>query len=129
MDRRGMPSSGEPVLIGEILQKLADKTAELDGKSVKITGRLEDHDVQNCTTRITDPQTASSITVDTRLIEPFTVKSGSLVQVIGELDCLVDNHPVVLKAVIIRCVDGLDITMYKKALESQRQYFSNRDKT
>ena len=87
--------------------------------------RLDQHDFQNCRAVLTDPQTGCSVNINTSLIEPFE-EVGSIFQLIGEMSC--SNEDLTLNARLIRCVDGMDLVLYKKALELQRQYFKDRPK-
>ncbi len=65
--------------------------------------------------------------LDTRFIEPFRARPGSIFQFIGELDSASsDDHPV-LRARVVRCVDGMDVAMYNKALDAQRKFFEGRE--
>lgn len=125
MDQRSIPASGEPLFIEEIIQRLSSEN--LEGKSVRINGKLDEHDAEACTARLVDPHSGKNLVVNTMLIEPFSAKKGSLFQMIGELDCLNSRNKVVLKARVVRCVDGLDMTMYRKALQAQRDYFNSRN--
>lgn len=125
MDQRSIPSSGEALFIDEVIQRLSSEN--LEGKSVRITGKLEEHDAEACMARLVDPQSGKHLIVKTILIEPFAAKRGSLFQMIGELDCLNNRNEIVLKARVVRCVDGLDMTMYRKALQAQREYLHSRN--
>ena len=124
MDLRSIPESGEPLFIEEVLQRTS--VENLEGKSVRITGKLEEYDAGASTARLVDPQSGKSLLVNTVLIEPFSAKRGSLFQMIGELDCLNNRNEVMMKARVVRCVDGLDMTMYRKALTAQWEYLSMR---
>ena len=64
--------------------------------------------------------------MSTSLIEPFCAKLGSLFQFIGEVDCVSERHDLKLIARVVRCVDGIDLVMYEKALTVQRQYLEQR---
>ncbi|XP_046545387.1 CST complex subunit TEN1-like [Haliotis rubra] len=124
MAARNLPSHGEPLIIEEILQLLSSDSASIDGKSARIVGRLEEHNIHTCTAQVVDSNNRQPLTIDTRLVEPFNAKIGSLFQFIGELEC--SSNSVTLKARVVRCVDGLDMKMYQKALIAQRQYLSSR---
>ncbi|XP_071094994.1 uncharacterized protein [Haliotis cracherodii] len=125
MAARNLPSHGEPLIIDEIFQRLSSDIASIDGKSARIVGRLEEHNIHTCTAQVVDSNNRRPLTIDTRLVEPFSAKIGSLFQFIGELDCA-SNTNVTLKARVVRCVDGLDMKMYQKALVAQRQYLASR---
>lgn len=116
--------SGKPTFIEEIVEQM--KTVDLDGQAVCVTGRLKEHDVINCLAKLTDPQTKADLHVNTVLIEPFDARFGSLFQMIGELENRGSNS-VVLKARVVRCVDGIDMILYRKALEYQRNYLEKRN--
>ncbi|CAE8584593.1 unnamed protein product, partial [Polarella glacialis] len=51
---------------------------------------------------------------------------GAAVQVIGELEVFqaLDAPPLLLRARIARCVDGLDMNLYEQCLEVRRQFES-----
>lgn len=105
---------------------------------VRIVGRLESYDSENSILWLRDHhQTASvqeQVAVDVTNIEPFPYRRGTLYQFIGESDfravAQVGNSKtstecVVLKALLSRCVDGLDMEMYLKAHEVRMQDFKS----
>ncbi|KAK7477513.1 hypothetical protein BaRGS_00031198 [Batillaria attramentaria] len=123
MEARNLPAFGEQVLVHE-LQICSDWV----GRSISVTGRLDEHDVETCQATLVDPKTQKQLQVDTSLVEPFPAKVGSLFQLIGEV---MDNRDkdgagLVLQARVVRCVDGLDLVMYERALSSQREFMRNR---
>lgn len=66
--------------------------------------------------------------VDTSQIEPFSGKIGSLYQVIGDIQDFTDKtKPRLLKASLVRCVDGLDVFEYSRAIDRQRRHFKLRE--
>ncbi|ESO90660.1 hypothetical protein LOTGIDRAFT_123095, partial [Lottia gigantea] len=71
---------------------------------------------------LVDPKSNKSLLINTRLVEPFSAKLGSLFQFIGELDAPTGSLDVSLVARVVRCVDGLDMTLYHQAIHAQRQY-------
>ncbi|XP_045159578.2 CST complex subunit TEN1-like [Mercenaria mercenaria] len=123
MDNIGV-ASGKPTFIDEVSQ-CNDKSA-LHGQSVCVTGRLTLHEFSACLAKLTDPQSKSEICIDTSLIEPFQARFGSQFQMIGELEPG-SQHDIVLKARVVRCVDGLDMSLYRKAIECQRMYLQKRN--
>jgi hypothetical protein len=123
MDNIGV-QSGKPTFIEEISQ-YQDKTT-LFGHSVNVVGRLTVHDVGTCLAKLADSQSKSDLCIDTSLIEPFEARFGSLFNMIGELEAGNQND-IMLKARVVRCVDGLDLSLYRKAIESQRKYLELRN--
>lgn len=122
MDHIGV-QSGKPTFIDEISS--CRNKMDLHGNSVCVTGRLTEHEVSACIAKLLDPQDKSELSIDTSLIEPFEARSGSLFQMIGELEP--GRHgDIVLKARVVRCVDGLDMPLYRKAIECQRTYLEKR---
>lgn len=124
MDQIGI-QSGRPVFIEEIVSPDVDARA-MHEMSVCLTGRLVHHDVDGCMAKLTDPQSKMDVYVDTSLIEPFGAKFGSLFQMIGELDYRSGQYGTVLKARVVRCVDGMDLVLYRKAIQCQRMYLDTR---
>ncbi|XP_071172524.1 CST complex subunit TEN1-like [Mytilus edulis] len=121
MQSMGGIKHGEPYLLNEIVEN----GYTMDGLSVRINGRLLQHDFQNCRAFLADPKTGCSLKVNTSLIEPLE-EAGSLFQLIGELSH--SGGETILNARLVRCIDGMDLVIYKKALELQRQYFQDRPK-
>lgn len=134
-------SFGVQTFIDEIVEGLAIY-ADVGGKSVNVTGRLSEHDIDDCIAKLVDPQTKKELTIDTSLIEPFGARLGSLFQMIGELETIGSGdfrtsgsgdfrtkvgNCVVLKARVVRCVDGMDLALYRKALQLQREFLSKKD--
>lgn len=87
--------------------------------------RLIHHNCKTGQATLCDPQTNSSVFIDTTLTEPLESVVGSLFQVIGEVEQL-ENCGAIIKAKIMRCVDGLDLLLYSRALEIQQQYMQSR---
>lgn len=53
--------------------------------------------------------------VDIRLVEPFSFRHGQLLLVIGEL-CSGEYGQTILRAMVYRALDGLDVTAYLAAM-------------
>ncbi|KAL4236666.1 Telomeric pathways with STn1 [Mactra antiquata] len=115
---------GKPTFIEEI-NSVTDP-ATLVGKSVSVVGRLTMHEVGDCLAKLTDPSVKADIFVDTTLVEPFEARIGSMFFFIGELESGRDGIGVVLKARVVRCAEGLDLALYRKAIEAQRFFLDNR---
>ena len=92
---------------------------------VRTIGRLERYCVKTSRVTVTDWRSILELVVDCRAVEPFPFKKDSLFQFIGEVD---ENGGVgggggggegggvVLRVYSYRCVDGLDMDPYIKAL-------------
>ena len=118
-------SSGTPTFIEEI----TENKEKLNSSSVCIIGKLVDHNVGMCQGTLIDPSNKQEVRIDTSLIEPFDAKFGSLFHMIGELNSSGSSgDDIVLKTRVVRCVDGIDLTMYRKAVECQRLYLSKRNR-
>ncbi|KAL5019640.1 hypothetical protein ScPMuIL_002532 [Solemya velum] len=93
-----LPDSGEILLVEEIIESDRDFSL-LEGKCVRVIGRLEEHNLNGCIARISDPRSGRSLHVDTLLVEPFDATLLSLFQFVGELDCLSQSRKRVLARV------------------------------
>ena len=88
--------------------------------------RLQTHDFEQCHAVITDPLCANSVTIDTRLIEPFEARIGVIFQFIGEMHQQSTSGKMLLQARVVRCVEGLDWLLYERAIDIQRHYLEQR---
>ncbi|KAK6173815.1 hypothetical protein SNE40_017208 [Patella caerulea] len=122
MDNRSIPPCGKVLFIEEIHEIISMANSSVDGKSVRVTGRLERHNTESSTAVLVDPRSNKSLLIDTRLIEPFPEKLGSLFQFIGELEGVDRSLDVTLRARVVRCVDGLDLALYNQAIKAQREF-------
>ncbi|XP_033758472.1 CST complex subunit TEN1-like [Pecten maximus] len=116
-----MPAYGEVVFIEEI-----GKSRDVEGKSVRLCGRLDYHNFAECRATLTDPQTCTSVALDTSLVEPFDSHLSALFQVIGELEYSEKDGAVVLRTRVIRLVDGMDFILYRNVITTQREYMNSR---
>lgn len=87
------------------------------------------HDCINRQATLCDPQTSASVCVDTSLAEPLEGSVGSLFQVIGEVEREDGGDTAIVRARVMRCVDGMDLLMYNRALRNQQKYFQSRNVT
>lgn len=82
--------------------------------------------IENFQAEIEGLQKDKRLLIDTRLIQPLYVLPGSLVQVTGELVLPSAKSTLLLiRAVTIRSVDGLDLTAMYKALDLQSEYLAS----
>ena len=114
------PSKGKVVLCIVLQERL------LFIKTRLLLFRLVSHNYRFCLATVADIRSQHFLDIDTRLVEPFEGSSGSLFQFIGEMDCLAENTDKLLKARVVRCVDGLDVMLYNQALQHQNEYLNNR---
>jgi len=101
------------------LQELCDTASNMHGSSVRVMGVLESFDPDASHAKIA--MDGVSLAVDVSLVpgaDPHRV--GSLYQYIGELD--VRGTDKTLRARVARCVDGLDVEVYKRALQVRRKF-------
>ena len=105
---------------------LASSDPSVEG-IIRVIGRVEQYDIRNSLLVLQDPSSQSlQIAIDVANLEPFCPKVGVLHQFIGEADYRdipihdkrTDNSKwVVLKALMHRSMDGLNMDMYLKSLE------------
>jgi len=119
---RCLPSSGIIHTVNQIEQKTFEL---LEGKSLKVTGKLLEHNPYLSRVKLVDSCSTSVIILDTSLVEPFDVQPGSLCQVIGEVDSVTDLGQPLLKIRIIRGVDDLDLVMYERAIRIQQEFLED----
>lgn len=81
--------------------------------------RILSHNINTSQVKIKDGN--NELTVDTSLVEPLAFVKGSQYHFIGEI-INQTGVPVVLKARIAGCIDGMDMTLFKQALEIRRRY-------
>ena len=92
---------------------------DLHGVMIRTIGRLHvhDYDVQQNLVWIQDPKISShKLAIDCSRIAPipFQDQHGLLYQFIGEIQCNQDK-PAIIKALLYRCCEGLDIDVYIQA--------------
>ncbi len=105
---------------------LASKDPSQEG-IIRVIGRVEQYDIRHSLLVLQDPSSQSlQIAVDVSNLEPFRPKIGVLHQFIGEADYKDmhicdegsgDKKWVIVKALLHRSMDGLNMEMYLKALE------------
>ncbi|KFP76358.1 CST complex subunit TEN1, partial [Apaloderma vittatum] len=65
------------------------------------------------------------VCVDTRFVEPFQAQLRSCYMVLGEAEHREGEGPVV-KARILTCMEGLNVSLLEQAIQEQRKYFKER---
>lgn len=86
------------------------------GKFFRTIGELYEHNIQKVQLVLKDIDSDSTLVIDSSLIEPFPFRQRILYQFIGEARLGTDNQ-VILRAYVYRCVEGLNLELYKKSHE------------
>ncbi|KAJ3047092.1 hypothetical protein HK097_000244 [Rhizophlyctis rosea] len=109
------------------------------GETVRVLGKLLSYDPHHSLAQI--EHASKTLTIDTTLLGDFPYRVKSLLQFIGVLEDWrppvqhklqttptkhAGNGHVILQAKIMRNVDGLDLTLYDKALQIRRQFEEER---
>ncbi|XP_064651622.1 CST complex subunit TEN1-like [Lineus longissimus] len=86
---------------------------------------LMSHDIRTCRVVLQDPfKLSKQLLVDTTFIEPFSAYTGSMFEILGEVER--QENGTILKARIAKCVDTMDLNLLRESLELQRDYFESR---
>uniref|UniRef100_A0A0V0GYK9 Putative CST complex subunit TEN1-like n=1 Tax=Solanum chacoense TaxID=4108 RepID=A0A0V0GYK9_SOLCH len=93
-----------------------------DGISLRVTGKLQDYDVETAVAVIVDRN--ASLKVDTQHLN-INLRIGSIFQFIGELLLEPDNEAI-LKARVGRNMDGMDLNLYRQSLQLLRDFQAGR---
>ena len=86
------------------------------GKLLRTIGELQEHNIQKQQLVIKDADSDSTLVIDCSLIEPFPFRQRIIYQFIGEVRVGSDSQ-LILRAYVYRCVEGLNLDMYKKVHE------------
>ena len=119
---RGTCGRTYPAIFISVSDILIRASPDLHGVMTRTIGRLVDYDFKNNLVWIQDPKKSSyEVAVNCSRIVPFTFggKYGLLYQFIGEADCNSQDKPVIIKALLYRCCEGLDIDMYVQAYSTK----------
>ncbi|XP_038062460.1 CST complex subunit TEN1-like [Patiria miniata] len=118
-----LPACGKIVRLSELMEGSSEVTGH-----VRILARLQSYDCikQQAVVCNVERNCNHQLLIDTRLVEPFHARAGSVFQFLGEID-YGENAQIILRARVVRCVDGVDVAMYNKALDAQRRFFAKRN--
>eukprot|EP00658_Telonema_sp_P-2_P032052 TRINITY_DN23837_c0_g1_i2.p1 TRINITY_DN23837_c0_g1~~TRINITY_DN23837_c0_g1_i2.p1 ORF type:complete len:114 (-),score=25.41 TRINITY_DN23837_c0_g1_i2:512-853(-) len=86
--------------------------------SVRVLGRLRKVDVASQQAVI--EHEGATIPINTALLGEVEWRMGGLFSFIGEVDCQAGAKSVVAR--VCRCMDGLDLTLYRQAVEIRRKW-------
>ena len=91
--------------------------------------RLKEHDFVLCRATLTEVRCPHSLQIDTTLVEPLALSRDTVVMVLGELDCTSPSTAGerLLKARIVRPMNGVDESVYHRALKKQKGYLTSRN--
>lgn len=97
---------------------LNGKTKELHDTMVRVVGRLLRYDVKSSLIWLGHFKVPHlELPIDSSVVEPFPFSRGSLYQFIGEVDATGKKcDGMVVRALAYRCVEGLDMELYSRAL-------------
>lgn len=98
-----------------------------DGSTLRTFGRLLCYDMTRSLVTLAAQQRSDQcqLRVCTKLVEPFEPRVGFLYMVLGELEHQEDGDFVV-KARLLTCVEGMDLSLLEKAILEQRQYLQKK---
>ncbi|XP_003786164.1 CST complex subunit TEN1 [Otolemur garnettii] len=98
-----------------------------DGSTLRTFGRLCLYDVTQSRMKLMAQHGSDQhqLLVCTKLVEPFQAQEGSLYIVLGELEHQEDRGCVV-KARVLTCVEGMNVSLLERAIREQRQYQQER---
>ncbi|XP_035207548.1 CST complex subunit TEN1-like [Stegodyphus dumicola] len=93
-------------------------------KLVRVLGKLKNFDPVTSLGELSDPEakTYSTLAVNFENISDTPLIRGILYQVVGEVAD--KGSKITLNASIVRNVDGIDMQMYKEAINLRRQFLS-----
>mmetsp|Transcript_27038 Transcript_27038/g.46618 ORF Transcript_27038/g.46618 Transcript_27038/m.46618 type:complete len:114 (+) Transcript_27038:174-515(+) len=89
--------------------------SEFVGQSVRVLGRVSEG--QHQANRLCVEYQDALLFVNTSLLDNVSFREGSLYQFIGEI-----SSDLLLCARVSRCVDGMDLALYEKAVDIRRQF-------
>ncbi|XP_008829585.1 CST complex subunit TEN1 [Nannospalax galili] len=100
-----------------------------DGSTLRTFGRLCLYDMARSLVTLTAKHKSDQyqLLVCTKLVEPFQAQVDSLYMVLGELEHEEDGGSVV-KARVLTCVEGMNLSLLEQAICEQRLYQQKRDK-
>ncbi|XP_062894347.1 CST complex subunit TEN1 isoform X3 [Mobula hypostoma] len=101
-----------------------------EGSAVRTFGRLTDYDAEISKADLSVHHNSIDyhLRVLTSLVEPFEVQIGAKYLVLGEMETTTGNVPVIQARLLIN-VDGVDLPLLERAVQEQRRYFQQRDRS
>lgn len=100
-----------------------------EGAAVRTFGRLVRYDSDSSEAILSSLHGAvqCQVLVCTSFVEPFHVCIGAHYIVLGEIEKKEGPIPVQVRARVLTCVDGINLSLLEHAVQEQRKYFSHRE--
>ncbi|TPX53977.1 hypothetical protein SeMB42_g00509 [Synchytrium endobioticum] len=108
------------------VNEIASPTRDLSGESARVLGKMISRDPH--TNRCTIEHNNARLLVDVALLGmDVTLRHKSLYEFLGELEPMDDasahgQQTLILKARIVRVMDGVDLTLYDQAVKIRRKF-------
>ncbi|XP_019349791.1 CST complex subunit TEN1 isoform X2 [Alligator mississippiensis] len=98
-----------------------------DGETLRTFGRLHCYDLAQSEAVLTAQHNSvqHQVRVCTKFVEPFQAQLGFLYVALGDMEQR-DGEGPVLKARVLTCVEGMNLSMLEQAIREQRKYFQDR---
>lgn len=112
-------TSRQPAAFFTVPELHACKAEDIHDSMVRTVGRLLRYETKNSLVWLGHyEEPHSELVIDCSLIQPFPYSHGALYQFIGEVDMSgkLMNSGLTVRALAYRCVEGLDMRLYTRAL-------------
>ncbi|XP_029401737.1 CST complex subunit TEN1 isoform X2 [Mus pahari] len=98
-----------------------------EGSTLRTFGRLYLYDMARSLVTLAAPQKPDQcqLLVCTNLVEPFEAHVNFLYMVLGDLECM-EGGAFVVRARLLTCVEGMDLSLLEKAILEQRRHLQKR---
>eukprot|EP00051_Salpingoeca_urceolata_P007867 m.101209 g.101209 ORF g.101209 m.101209 type:complete len:155 (+) comp15448_c0_seq1:2214-2678(+) len=108
-----------------LLAEVVAGGVELCGRAVRVVGKVKEHSHETQSMVLT--LDGANLVVDVAVASPDKgSRTGSLFECSGTIDAAPDHSGgIVLRALLCRCVDGLDVALMKRALQVRRQFLAD----
>lgn len=106
----------------------ASKPEDVHDRMVRTIGRLLHYDTKDSIVWLGHYEPPYlELAIDCSLVQPFPYSQGALYQIIGEVDASGRaGSGITVRALAYRCVEGLDMTVYTRALAVRNEGLGNR---
>ncbi|NXF12164.1 TEN1L protein, partial [Smithornis capensis] len=99
-----------------------------EGEALRTFGRLCYYNLARSEAILTAQHSSAQyqVCVDTKFVEPFQAQLGSFYMVLGEAEHREETSRPVVKARILTCMEGINVSLLEQAIQEQRKYFKER---